>query len=330
MPTAPIIRVLATGGTIAGKTVSPGSSSRYASGVLTAEELLAAVPGLERYARLDIRQVANIGSEDMTEAVWLELARATAEAAAEPSVAGTVVLHGTDTLEETAYLLHLVLPPGKPLVVTGAMRPADAPSADGPANILNAVRLAAHPAAAGKGVLVTLNDRIHAARDVAKTDTGNLDAFQSPGIGPLGTVFGGEPRFLRAPRKPRAAGDAFSVAGLSGLPGVAILYGHAGVDGTLIDAAAASGAAGIVYAGVGMGMVHRAALPALERAVERGVAVVVASRVGRGEVALSAEAERFGCVAAADLNPQKARVLLQVALTRTAEPEALRAIFQTY
>jgi L-asparaginase/Glu-tRNA(Gln) amidotransferase subunit D len=197
---------------------------------------------------------------------------------------------------------------------------------------MNAVRLAAHPDAVGKGVLATLNDRIHAARDIAKTDAGNLDAFQSPGIGPLGTMVDGEPRFLRQPRKLHAVRDAFSVAGLAALPKVAVIYGHAGMDRGLVDAAVAAKAAGIVYAGVGMGMVHRAALPALAEAAERGVAVVVASRVERGSVMLSPEAERFGFIPADDLNPQKARVLLQVALAGGTAPGTgrLREIFAAY
>ncbi len=323
----PVVVVLATGGTIAGQACRAGSTVEYRAGTLGVECLLEAVPGLFGVARLRGEQIANVGSQHMTEAIWLRLAAAAGRALADPGVDGVVVLHGTDTLEETAYFLDLVVGGAKPVVVTGAMRPADAPSADGPMNILNAVRLAGNAGARGLGVLVALNDRIHAARDVVKSDTLDLAAFQSAGGGMLGRLVDGRPLFRRRPAD-RSAGPVFRLAGLTALPRVEIIYGHAGQRRDLVDAAVAAGASGLVHAGVGMGHVHQAVRAAFVEAMRRGVRVVCSTRVPDGPVSLDGDYLGEGFIAAGDLNPQKARVLLQLALTRTDDIGEIRGMFE--
>lgn len=323
----PAIVVLATGGTIAGQTTTPDEPGAYSPGVMDVASLLALVPELDNYALVKGVQVSNIGSEHMNDDVWLRLLEASSQILSAPGVDGVVVLHGTDTLEETAFFLDCTLSLRKPLVFTGAMRPANAVSTDGPMNILNAVRLAASPEAVGRGVLVVMNDGIHAAREIVKTDTLNLDAFQSPNAGPLGRMLDGVPMF-RAPA-PLGDGDKFSLVGLPFLPRVEIVYGHAGQRREFVDAAVAVGAKGIVHAGVGAGCVHQAVLPALQEAVDKGVAVVCASRVGKGPAVLNDDFRKYNFISAGELNPQKARVLLQLALTRTKSFAALQEIFTT-
>lgn len=321
----PIISVLATGGTIAGKASVAGSLAECKSGVILAEGLLGALPELKDIAIIRCRQVANIGSEDMTPEVWLSLAHTLAEDAADEQVAGSVILHGTDTMEETSFFLDLLHCGGKPVVMTGAMRPADAPSADGPMNILNAVRIACCEDAAG---LVAMNDRIHRAADVVKTDTMNLDAFSSRGGGE-GRMVDGRPVFYRA--APEGGGrPMFDLSAMAELPRMEIVYGHAGQRREMADAALATGAWGIVHAGVGMGNVHKDVRPALAEAAAGGVVVVCSSRVTAGPSPLTESHRRDRFVAAGELNPQKSRVLLQLALTGTTDPGAIQKMFDRF
>lgn len=303
--------------------------ANYRPGVVDAEELLAAVPGLPAMARLRCRQVANIGSEDMTTDVWFAVVQAVAAELADAAVSGVIVMHGTDTMEETAVFLDLLLPCGKPVIMTGAMRPADAVSADGPANLLAAARVAVSAAAAGRGVLVVMSDGIHRARSVCKADTLGLEAFVSPN-GAEGRLVDGSPVFFR-PASGRGKVPPFTLAGLETLPRVEIVYGHAGQERAPVDAALAAGAWGIVHAGVGMGNIHAAVRPALAEAASGGVAVVCASRVFSGPVPATERSRRDGFIAAGFLNPQKARVLLQLALTRDgARPREIQAWFDGY
>ncbi len=323
----PYLAVLATGGTIAGRAASAVRPSDYAPGVLAIDQLLDSVPELAEFARIEGEQIANIGSEDMTEDIWLKLAAAANARLARPGIDGLVVIHGTDTMEETAYFLNLTVRAAKPLVITGAMRPANAPGADGPANLLNAVRLAASREAGGKGVLVCMNDGIGSARGTTKTSTSDLAAFRSPVTGDLGVMMDGKPMFYREPVRRHTADSEFGIDGVDALPRVEIVYGHAGQKRDLVDAAVAAGARGIVHAGVGMGMVHKNAKPALEEAAGRGVIVVCSSRTGSG---LVPEGSKAPFVTADNLNPQKARVLLQLALTRTSDPAVVQKMFNTY
>lgn len=322
----PRITVLATGGTIAGRSTGLPGGANYRPGAIDAGELLADLPGMNALAVLTYFQVANIGSEDMSERVWFDLLQALEREMADPGTAGVIVLHGTDTMEETAFFLDLAGDWPKPVVLTGAMRTADAPSADGPANILDAVRVASDPAAAGRGVLAILNGVIHRARDLAKNDTTNTDAFRSRSGGNEGRMVDGRPVFYHPPRS--AAGrPLFRVTGLKELPRVEIIYGHAGQRRELVDAAVAAGAKGIVHAGVGMGNAHESARPALADAARGGVAVVCSSRVPNGPSPKTDRNAGDGFVSAGEINPQKSRVLLQLALTRTGDAGEIQAFF---
>jgi L-asparaginase len=323
----PLIAVLATGGTIAGVQATATSSS-YVAGSISVDQLLASVPQLAGLARLRTEQVANVGSQNMTHAVWHALAARVQMLDADPDVQGVVVTHGTDTLEETAFFLGLTVPTRKPLVLVGAMRPATALSADGPANLYAAVALARHPGARERGPLVMMNGDIHTAREVQKTAASGINAFSSPNGGRIGVMVGVEPLF-HGPMQ--AAPHHYAVDTLGQVeqwPRVAIVYAHADLQADVIDALA-DRYDGLVLAGVGDGNATDAALDALKRASARGVAVVRASRTGSGYVGRGAEIDddAAGFVAAGELTAQKARVLLMVGLTRTRDPAALQEIF---
>ena len=326
----PKICILTTGGTIAGKAARSDALTGYRAGALGAGELLAAVPEIADICAVESEEVAAIDSKDMTEAVWLRLA-ARIEAALAAGAAGVVVTHGTDTLEETAYFLHLVVKSEKPVVLTGAMRPATALSADGPLNLLDAVRLAASPEAHGQGALVVLNGEIHSARDVQKVHTIAVQAFASPDVGALGRMEEGSPHFRRRVLTRHTRESEFDLASVTALPYVPILYGHAGTDARLARAAIESGAAGVVHAGTGNGSIHEALLATLAAAAEKGIGVVRASRTGAGAVlfAESAYADA-GFIDADTLPPAKARILLALALLKTNDRNEIRRMFREY
>lgn len=327
----PRVVILATGGTIAGRGDSAEDVTNYRAGAVGIDELLAAIPEAGNYAHLVGEQYCSIDSKDMTDAIWLGLARRVEELLASPETDAVVITHGTDTMEETAYFLSLTVRSEKPIVLTGAMRPATAMSADGPMNLLDAVCVAACGKAVGMGVLVVMDGAIHAARDVTKTHTIGFGAFETPGLGCLGHVSEKRTDFYRVPLRRHTMHSEFDVSGLAALPYVKIIYGHAGDDGILVEAAVGAGAKGIVYAGTGNGSVHREAEKALAEASARGVVVVRSSHVGGGAV-LSAEKsyEAAGFVEGDTLNPQKARVLLQLALTRTNDAREVQRIFREY
>ena len=244
--------MLATGGTIAGAAASDVQAA-YTSGQVGVDQLLAAVPQARKLARLEGEQIANIGSQDMNDEVWLKLARRINEIAAKPEVDRIVITHGTDTIEETAYFLNLVVKTKKPVVLTAAMRPSTALSADGPLNFYNAVAVAANPHAGGRGVLVVVNDWIHGASSLTKTSTTEVQTFLSPLRGLIGTVTYGEAEFYRGGWGRNTVDSEFSVDGVTALPRVDIIMAYENMDGTLIEAAVAAGAKGIVIAGVGNG-----------------------------------------------------------------------------
>lgn len=329
--TLPTVVVLATGGTIAGAAESDVQAG-YASGQLGVDQLLAAVPQARKLATLRGEQISNIGSQDMNDEVWLKLARRVNEIAAMPEVAGVVITHGTDTIEETAYFLNLVVKTKKPVVLTAAMRPSTALSADGPLNFFNAVAVAANPEAAGRGVLVVINDWIHGAASLTKTSTTAVQTFLSPLRGLIGTVAYGDAEFYRGPVGKHTLESVFSVEALASLPRVDIILAHENMDGALIDAAAASGAKGIVIAGVGNGNMTQAAVKALAAQAKKGIVCVRSSRVVTGRVGRNVELDddALGFVASLDLNPQKARVLLRLALTRTTDVKKIQGYFDEY
>jgi L-asparaginase len=271
----------------------------------------------------------------MSLALWTTLAQRVNALLASDDIDGVVITHGTDTLEETAYLLHLTVKNTKPVVLTAAMRPSSALSADGPLNLLNAVSVAANRAAHGQGVLVAFNNRIHSARDVVKTSTFALDAFQSPEVGALGWVQDGRVEFQRGVVRPHTVATEFAIASTSvnAWPAVEIVTSYAGATRVLVDVLVQAGVRGIVVAGTGNGSIHAALQQALADAAARGVAIVRASRVGSGHVMHNGAAsdDALGFVSANSLNPYKARVLLMLALAAgNAGPAVLQRAFDLY
>ncbi|MGF6533185.1 L-asparaginase [Paraburkholderia sp. GAS206C] len=327
----PRIAVLATGGTIAGSAADAANTSGYQAGVVGVDRLLEAVPVLSGVAQIQPEQVASIDSKDMALALWATLAQRVNALLASDDIDGVVITHGTDTLEETAYLLHLTVKSTKPVVLTAAMRPSSALSADGPLNLLNAVTVAASQAAHGQGVLVAFNNRIHSARDVVKTSTYAVDAFQSPEVGALGWVQDGRVEFQRKVVRPHTVDTEFVIG--TKWPNVEIVVSYAGASRIGVDALVAAGVRGIVVAGTGNGSIHASVQQALADAVSQGVVVVRSSRVGSGHVMRNGAAsdDALGFVTAGSLNPYKARVLLMLALAAGGTgPVALQKIFDTY
>lgn len=321
----PHVHIVATGGTIA-------STNYYSENVgkIGVDALVRAVPALDSIAVITGEQFSNIPSGSMTMDMWLRLSRGIADTLrAHPDLSGVVVTHGTDTMEETAYFLDLTVQDPRPVVVTGAMRPADGIGIDGPANLYNAVRVAGSPGARGRGAMVLLNDEIFAARDVTKMNTVRPNAFAAPYRGDLGVA---DPEQIVWHRLPTRA-PTFDIAGVQALPRVDIVYAYAGADGAAVDAFVAAGAKGIVLAGVGRG----GATPGLERALrnaqKKGIIVVTGSRTGSGSVPVG-DGAPFGGeparIGAGDLTVQKARILLMLALTRTSDPADIARIFAAH
>jgi len=330
-PRLPNVVVLATGGTIAGAAGSDVQSG-YTSGQVGVEQLLNAVPQARKLANLRGEQISNIGSQDMNDEVWIKLATRVNELLAMPDVTGVVITHGTDTIEETAYFLNLVTKSDKPVVMTASMRPSTALSADGPLNYYNAVAIAADPNAKGRGVLVVVNDWIHGASSLTKTSTTAVQTFMSPLSGLIGTVAYGKPEWYRGPVGKHGLTSDFSVDKNTVLPRVDVIMATENMDGTLINAAAAAGAKGIVIAGVGNGNMTETALKALSAQAQKGVVGVRSSRVTTGQVGRNVEVndDKMGTVASLGLNPQKARVLLRLALLKTSDPKTIQMYFDEY
>ena len=334
-PAKPIVYVLSTGGTIAGAGSSSTDLSNYKPGSILGEQLVKAVPQISQIADVRVEQIVNVNSSDITIENWLTLAkRINAILKETPAVSGFVITSGTNTLEETSYFLNLTVRSGTPVVLVGAMRPATAISADGPLNLLNAVRTAIAPESRGKGGLIVLNDEINAARDTTKTNTLRVETFRAPELGILGYIDEDKVSFYRATTKRHTAQSEFDVANLTSLPKVSILYSYVEPDAALIQAAIKGGAKGIVFAGTGNGALsvfeetvlkEVAAMPAATRPV-----LVRSSRVGNGRVIATAEYDALGVVPGDTLSPQKARILLMLALTKTADLKELRRIFSEY
>jgi L-asparaginase len=296
------------------------------------DQLLAAVPQAKKLATMRGEQISNIGSQDMNDEVWLKLGRRVNELLAMPDVDGVVITHGTDTIEETAYFLNLVVRSKKAVVMTAAMRPSTALSADGPLNFYNAVAVAANKDAAGRGVLVVINDWIHGASSLTKTNTTAVQTFLSPLRGLIGTVAYGEAEFYRGPVGRNTVDSEFSLDGVTALPRVDIVMAHENMDGAIIDAAVAAGAKGIVVAGVGNGNMTEAGLKALAAQSKKGIVCVRSTRVATGRVGRNVEVDddKLGLVASDDLNPQKARVLLRVALLQPRSLAEMQRLFVEY
>jgi L-asparaginase len=323
--------ILATGGTIAGAAAS-GTQAAYKSGAVTIDAMLAAVPGINDLATIKGEQVSNVGSQDITFDIMLKLANRINELARSNDVDGIVVTHGTDTMEETAFFLNLTVKTDKPVVMVGSMRPSTAVSADGPLNLYNAVGVAADPMARGRGVLVVMNDWIHAAHSLTKTSTTAIQTFMSPLRGLVGVANYGKNDFYSTPSWKHTTQTEFDVSKVSMLPRVDIIFTSADSSPDLIDAAAANGAKGIVIAGVGNGNMNKASVTAAANAVQKGVVVVRSSRVVTGVVGRNVEVndDELGFIASDELNPQKARILLMLALLKQRNAKDMQGLFTTY
>jgi len=305
------VLLLATGGTIAGS-ADPRAANAYNAGQVSAEALIASVPGLDKLAVLSAEQISSIGSQDMNDKVWFDLAKRIKVAIEKKEADGVVITHGTDTMEETAFFLDNVLNTDIPVVLVGSMRPSTAIGADGPANLYEAMEVAASPQSRGRGVLVVLNDTIQDARSTQKTHTTSVETFQSPNAGPVGFVDTATVRYL-TPAFVTKKGS-LQLPSSAPLPRVDIIYAHANMDSAPIEDAVKRGAKGIVLAGVVDGNTSKEAVDALAEAAKHGVLVVRSARVGAGFVNRNVEVndDSLGFVASFDLNPQKARILAQL------------------
>jgi L-asparaginase len=332
MAALPSVRLLMGSGSLQSQGAHRLDLLRYATQYsgrprLTGEELLAALPEIAQFARVEVDEGnphPHVTPDDL-----LRLARVIEERLRRPDVDGAVWVQGTNAIEETAYFLNLTVHNDKPVVVTGAQRPITALGADGPLNLLNSIRVAGSAEARGKGVLVVANDEINAARDVTKTHTYRLQTFRSRDLGVLGYADPDRIVFYRAPTRRHTTGSEFDVSELASLPRVDVIYVHAGAQPDVARAVAQLGAPGLVIAGTGAGATGelRAELAAI---AAEGVVVVRSARVGDGRVVREDNWQERGMVAADNLNPQKAALLLALALTRTRDPDEIQRLFDEY
>lgn len=327
----PNIHILATGGTIAGSGVST-TQSNYTAGQIAINELISAVPEIKNIANVTGEQIVKIGSQDMIDDVWLTLAKYINKLLERKDVDGVVITHGTDTMEETAFFLNLTVKSNKPVVLVGAMRPSTSLSADGPLNLYNAVVAAAADGSKGQGVLVVMDGKILGSHSVVKMNTINTDAFQAPNSGALGYVFNGKAHYNQTTDKLHTTQSIFDVTNLNSLPKVGIVYSYSNVEADALNALINSNYKGIVHAGVGNGNIHKNLFGRLEYARKQGIAVVRSSRVPTGPTTLDSEVDdmKYQFVASQELNPQKARVLLMLALTKTNDWKTIQQYFNTY
>jgi len=327
----PNVVILATGGTIAGS-ASSATNSSYSAGQVGIQTMINATPGIEKLANVTGEQISNVGSQDMSIEIWLKLANRINELLAQKDVDGIVITHGTDTQEETAYFLNLVVKSDKPVVTTGAMRSSTSISAEGPLNLYNAVAIAASEESRGKGVLVTLNDQIHSARDVSKMNTTNVGSFVSPIKGVMGGVFYGRLGYFREPATKHTTSSEFSVKNVTSLPRVDIIYGCTDMSPDLIPMLVNAGAKGIIIAGVGNGNMTEATLNAAKKASDQGVIIVRSTKVATGWVLRDNEFKDadYGTIASHDLNPVKSRILLMLALQNKIPKDKIQQLFYTY
>lgn len=327
----PRVKIIATGGTIAGAGASADRAG-YKAGALPIDELLNAVPQIHKIANVTGEQIASVGSQDMTIDIWKKLALRINEIFSKNEADAVVITHGTDTQEETSYFLDLTIPYKNTVVITGSMRPATGISADGPKNLYDAVTVAADPASKGKGVLICFNEGIFDGRDAVKTSTTKLNAFMSPNTGPVGQVYDGKVEYYLASLREVNVGTPFKITPQTTFPKVDIIYMYADATGNLIDDAVRDGAKGLVIAGVGNGNFNKAYMDAVTAAIKKGIIVCRASRCVSGRVVLEDEIDdkTLGTIVSDDLNPQKARVLLMLGLTTTTDKAKLQKYFFQY
>lgn len=329
----PEVVVFATGGTIAGTHADKSATVGYRVATLPVETLLNAVPEIGKFARLRGIQVFQIASENLTMPDWFKLAADIQKELDQKDVAGAVVTHGTDTLEETAYFLNLTLNSDKPVVLVGAMRPATAYSADGPLNLLNAAAVAASSEAKGLGVLVVMNDSIYGARDVRKGNTVRPDSFRSGDFGLLGTVISGKVEIHnRSARRHTTQSIFHGLAGNGDIPRVDIIYCYGGTSADQLEDAVKRGSKGIVFACTGNGSLNTSLRPVVKKLTAQGMPVVRATRVADGPVVRNGEVndDEYKTIPAGTLNPQKARILLTLCLMKGLDWDAVTKCFETY
>jgi glutamin-(asparagin-)ase len=328
----PKIVILATGGTIAGSGKSSTASASYQAAKIPVEQLIQAVPELAEIAVVSGEQVFQIPSEDFTDERLIQLGKRVSTLLKSSDVDGIVITHGTDTLEETGFFLNLVIHSEKPVVIVGSMRPATALSADGALNLYNAVVLAGNDSSKGKGVLISMNDEIHTARDASKNINIKTNAFSSP-WGPLGLVVESKVYWFRAPVKRHTINSEFNIDNIDTLANVRIVYGHGNMDATVYQEHQRNGAVAIIHAGTGNGSIPTRITPAIQQISKAGIIIIRSSRVDQGGFVVRNAEEKDdenGWVVAHDINPEKARILAAVALTSPKTPEELQRIFWEY
>ena len=316
----PRVRLIATGGTIANQE----------TGRLTGPELVAQAPSVARFARVEAETFARGSSLSLTLGDWLRLGKRVSDVLAAPDVAGVVITGGTDTLEELAWFLDLTVRSDRPVVVTGAIRRPGTIDADGPQNILGAVQVAASPGARGRGTLVLFNGLVFEARDVEKISTSKTDAFGSRASEPVGRLGEDGVRFSRDVRSRHGSRSQFDVARIDVLPRVDVLLTYQDAPGDLIAAAIRNGARGVVMASAGAGALAEGEVRAVQQALAKGIPVVLASRVEGGLVGAEEVAVLKGLIAAGDLGPLKARVLLMLALAQGLRTPDIERVFREY
>ena len=327
----PKVRILATGGTIAGVAAS-STSTAYTAGKATVETLMAAVPQICDLADVSGEQISSIGSQDMSDEIWLKLSKRINQLLNEEGYDAVLITHGTDTMEETAYFLNLTVKSDKPVVLVGSMRSSTAISADGPANLYNGVVTCCDPASKGRGVLVCMNNQIFDAKFVIKNHTTDCATFGGGVMGELGYVYGNTANYYRNVTSKHTTQSVFDVTNLDKLPQVGITYGYANCSPLPFKAFCDAKFDGIVLAGVGDGNFYKDVFPYAEQAVKDGIAVVRSSRCPTGPTCLNGEVDddKYHFVASWNLNPQKSRVLLMLALTKTHDWQQIQKYFDEY
>jgi len=327
----PRVIILATGGTIAGVGASSDRAG-YEAGKIPVDQLVGAIPTVKKIATITGEQISSVGSQDMTIDIWKKLAVRINEIIAKKEADGIVITHGTDTQEETAYFLDLVVPSTMPVVLTGSMRPSTAISADGPKNLYDAITVAIDPKSKGRGVLVSFNEGIFDGREVMKMSTTFTNAFGSPNTGAIGHAYDGKVEYYANAVREKDPKSPVTITADTKLPRVDIVYMYADAPSDMIDMLVAKKVDGIVIAGVGNGNFNKTYMDAVKRAVAAGVIVCRASRAPSGRVLLHDEIDddKLGTIVSDDLTPQKARILLMLGLTRTKDKKQLQQMFFTF
>lgn len=321
------IILIGTGGTIAGQATSETDLTGYQSGVLTLQDILGSVPGVSQFGPFEYNQFANIESSDITTQQWIELSNVVQNYVDCDDVEGVVITHGTDSMEETAYLLHLTVHTNKPIVITGSMRPSSTISADGPINLLQAMQVVRTPESVGKGVLITLNGYIDSAREVTKMNTTNVATFGSPNLGHIGIIQDGVAHFYGISTRRHTMDSEFSCKDMKRLPQVEILYCYAGIEDIIGLALLATSPEGLILVGLGHGTIPKTIRKVTERLE---IPVVRSSRTGSGIVSVVPTDHRSQYLVSDSLNPAKARILLALGLSKGMNKDELAQLFKVY